>query len=118
MAFTQVTITETFTRADGSAAEGTVTATLSEPIQNGGAMIEPAPIVGTLNVQGQLVAQDLAPFTLAAVDDTGTLPTGATYTFLVEVDSAPVREFTAVLSHLVAGQTVTLAALEDAPLIP
>jgi hypothetical protein len=113
MAFTTITITGSFTRPDGQPAQGTVTATLSEQLENGTAIIEPTPIAGVLNAAGQLKdSSGLQPFTVVANDDPATTPQGSEYQFVLELDSAPVKEFSAVVSHSAVGGTVDLSALD------
>jgi hypothetical protein len=108
MAFTPITITGTFTKPDGSAASGTVTAILSMPLENGTAQVTPTPIVGILDASGALKDDSgLAPFVLEANDDTGTTPAGSTYEFLIELDSAPVRAFSAVVPHATSPIDIT-----------
>ena len=111
MAFTLITITAAFTRPDGTPGQGTVTATLSEPMQNGSAVIEPTPIVGVLSQAGSLVNLSGLAFVLEANDDTATTPAGSEYSFLIEVDSAPVSEFSAVVPHAAAAGTIDLSVL-------
>lgn len=112
MAFTVITITASFDRPDGQPASGTVTATLSETIQNGTEVIDPTPIVGVLNSSGQLVNDSgLAPFTLVANDDPATTPAGSVYSFLVELDSAPVDDGSAVVPHTASAGTIDLSVL-------
>jgi hypothetical protein len=111
VSFTQVTITGTEERPSDEPASGTVTATLSEQIQNGTEIIEPTPVVGEL-VEGVLLDQAGEPFTLAANDDTGTTPTGSEYEFVLELDNAPVREFRAAVPHTAPEGKIDLTTLE------
>jgi hypothetical protein len=111
MALTPVIITGTFTREDGSAATGTVTATLNEQIQNGTTVIEPTPILGEL-VAGKLLNQAKTAFTVDANDDAVTVPPGSYYSFLIQLDNAPVREFNAVVKHTATLGTVDMTELE------
>jgi hypothetical protein len=116
MAFTPITITFTDDRPDSGAGSGKVTATLSEAIQNGTEVIDPTPIVGILNASGQLKDNTgLNPFTLVANDDAGTTPAGSTYLFVIQLDSAPLREGSAVVPHAAAGGTIDLSVLVPAP---
>jgi hypothetical protein len=115
MAFTQITITASDVRADGTPAQGTVTATLSEQIQNGTAVIDPTPIAGTLNVEGDLVDASAKPFVLVATNDPATLPQGATYEFVIELDSAPLRSGSAIVPYNAAAGTVDLSVLVPSP---
>ena len=112
MALTQITITGTFTRANGEAAQGTVTATLSQTIQNATTVIEPTPVVGQISPAGKLLNQANDAFVLYANDDAATEPQGSTYAFLIETDNAPVREFTATIKHTATEGKVDISELE------
>lgn len=112
MSFTTITITGSFERPNGEPAQGSIVATLSETIQNGTEIVEPNPVMGVLNGEGKLVSESLQPFTLAANDDTDTTPVGSTYTFLVELDTAPVRSFTATVPHAASEGKIDLSVLE------
>lgn len=114
MSFTSITITGSFERPNGEPAQGTITATLSETVQNGTESIDPTPILGTLNGEGKLVNQALLPFTLVANNDTGTEPAGSMYTFVIELDSAPVRSFSAVVPHTASEGKIDLSVLDPA----
>jgi len=109
--FTTITVTGSFERPDGQAAQGTVTATLSTAMQNGTTIVDSTPIVGWLNAAGALKTQNGLAFTLLANDDTGTTPTGSSYLFTVDTDGEPIQPFSAVLAHTLAGGTVDLTAL-------
>jgi hypothetical protein len=113
VSFTTVTITSAETRPNGEAAQGTIAATLSEPITNGATTIDPTSILGELNSEGKLKAQSGAAFTLVANDDTGTTPEGSEYTFLIEIADAPVRSFKAIVPHTATEGKITLAELEE-----
>lgn len=112
MAFTLITITANEVRPDGTVPIGTVTATLSQALTNGTQLIEPTPVVGDLNASGHLVNQSGLAFALEANDDTATTPAGSSYQFLIELDNAPVREFSAVVPHAAAAGTIDLSVLE------
>jgi hypothetical protein len=105
---TPVTITGTITRADGTHAEGTFTATLSGTMANGTTVVEPTPISGLLTAAGPVNLSGL-PFVLDAVDDTGTSPPGRYYRFVFELDNAPPLPVEAVISHI--SSTVDLSTL-------
>lgn len=113
MAFTQVTITGgPFLRPDGQPASGTITATLSEALTNGAEQVDPTPILGTLNALGMLVDDSgLSPFVLLATTDPATLPAGAVYGFVLDLDSAPVDPFTAAVPYSAPARTVDLSTL-------
>lgn len=117
MALTAIIITGSgfeFERADGSPAQGSVSATLSETMQNGTVVVDPSPITGMFAAAGLKDQSGELPFTLLATDDPGTTTqsgTPAFYRFVIALDSALVQEFSAVVSHLAAGGTVDLSAL-------
>jgi hypothetical protein len=111
MALTSITITATETAPSGGEATGTITATLSEQIQNATTTIEPEPILGEL-VGGKLLNQAHKAFTLYANDDAATSPAGTYYSFVVQVAGAPVREFTAIIKHTAAEGKVDITELE------
>lgn len=110
MALTQITLTGTLTRPDGTPAEGTFTATLSGTMTNGTTVVEPAPLSGVLGASGP-TNQAGQPFLLTAIDDPGTTPTDRYYTFLLELDGVPLDPFTAAISHTAPGGTVDLSTL-------
>lgn len=56
MAFTPITITASYLRADGAPARGTVTATLSGPMRNGNSVIDPTPISAALDAANATTA--------------------------------------------------------------
>jgi hypothetical protein len=116
MAFTTITISGgPFTRPDGGYAEGTFTVTLSEALANGAAQVDPTPISGMF-VEGMLKnATGEEPFTAVATDDSATSPVGAEYSAVLQLDSAPIRQGSFVLSHLAADGTVDLDVLLPPP---
>lgn len=111
--FTMITITGgPFLRPDGQPAQGAVTATLSEPMVNGSERIDPTPVAGILNAAGMLCDDSgELPFALEATTDPETLPVGAVYAFVLELDSAPIDPFSAPLPHDAPGATVDLNTL-------
>ena len=120
MSFTAVTITGSFERADGTPEQGQITATCSHALRNGVESIEPDPIVGRLDDEGKLVNESNGAFSLVANDDPATVPEGSWYSFVLELDSAPVRGFSAPVPHVGNGAepeeganpTIDLAELE------
>lgn len=106
MALTLVTITGTI-----PGASGTCCATRSGVMENGVDIIEPAPVCGVF-VNGVLLAQDgQSPFTYYADDDAASSPAGLHSTFQVQVDGAPLDEFSVVVSH--ATTPVDLSVLRE-----
>lgn len=112
MAFTFITVTGTFTRADGSPSQGTVQAALSEPLRNGVVLLERVPAEGRLNDEGKLVNLAGEPFRLAATDDPATVPAEGSYEWTLQIDEAPVRSFFAALKHAAPEGKVDLSELE------
>jgi hypothetical protein len=110
MSATLVTVTGSFTKPGGLPAQGRITAVCSRPLVNGAEHIDNTPVVGRLDSTGSLVAPAGGPFLLAATDDDVTDPTGAFYTWTIQLDSAPIRAFTAPLPHVPS--TTDLTALE------
>lgn len=111
MSFTLITVTATYETPEASeAASGTITATLRHTLRNGTTQIDPTPVLGVLNADGQLVLQNGRAFELAATDDPGTTPSGVSYEWTVKLDNAPVQSFFAPLSHLTS--PVDLSTLE------
>lgn len=123
MSVTPIAITGAYARPDGSPAQGTITATLSEPIVNAKQVVEPTPIHGFLNAEGKLVqaikregvVESSVPFVLDANDDAGTEPKGSHYAFVVQLDNAPVRAFYASVPHAAVSGTVDISELEPTP---
>lgn len=109
--FTPVTITGTYENPDGTSANGTITATLSSPLRNGVDQVTVMAFTGVVH-DGQFV-RDLsdAPFIAYATDDEGTVPTDATYAFVILLDDQSPRGFTCVLPH--ATSPVDITVLEE-----
>lgn len=93
MAFTLVTITGTYESQAGAAAAGTVTFTLTKPMQCGNVIINPAPITVTLDGSGHFST------TLAANDDTGTVPQDAQYGVTELITGAEPRDYFITVAH-------------------
>lgn len=116
MTLTLITITGTLHEpSGGDPVSVKLTAMLNKAFQNGTTIVEPQPIVGVGDGTGHLVANDgESPFTVYANDDAASSPAGSYYDFLLEVDNAPVRQFSAVVGH--ATSPIDLTAL--APIEP
>jgi hypothetical protein len=112
MALTQITITGSFNRPSGEASQGTITATLSETIQNGTQVVDPTPVVGELSPAGKLQNQNKEAFKLYANDDTATEPQGTSYSFLIQLDNSPPRQFSAIVKHTASEGKVDISELE------
>lgn len=115
MPFTPITITGgPFTRADTDAAEGRLTAILSEQMANGASVVNPTPIYGILNSAGMLKDDSgVDALQLEANDDVGTTPSAptASYAFVLELDGAMVHAFEAVVPSAAVGGTIDLSEL-------
>jgi hypothetical protein len=111
MSFTTITVTGSFRSEDGSEVTGSVTATLSCALENGGEIVQPVPSMAVIQA-GVLTGQSLEPWTLLANDDVGTVPAGSHYVFAVQVDGSPLVEFDAVVPSASVGGTVDLSVLE------
>lgn len=86
MSFTVRTITHTYLNADSTPASGKVTFDLSGTMSNGGTTIVPSEVVASLDVTGAISVS------LAANDDTATLPTGVQWLATVRIlGSTPVE---------------------------
>jgi hypothetical protein len=110
MAATQIILTGSFTNPDGSIPHGTVTATLSSQITNSDETISPTPIIGYI-VSGLLKNVQGTAFTLAANNDSSTLPTGTFYYFTVQTVGAPATGFSAVIPYNAPGGTIDISTL-------
>jgi hypothetical protein len=93
MAFTQVTITGSYTTQAGAAASGSVTFTLTEPMENANVIINPAPVTVTLDGSGHFST------TLAANDDAATVPQSAIYGVTELISGAQPRDYFITVSH-------------------
>lgn len=94
MAFTQVTITGTYNTQAGATASGSVTFTLTKPMENGD-IINPQPVTVTLDSSGHFST------TLAANDDTGTVPSDTQYGVTELISGAEPRDYFITVSHSV-----------------
>jgi hypothetical protein len=110
MAFTIITITASFETAAGQPASGRLTMTLSAALRNGTEVVDPTPIAGVFNEAGVLcnLTGEL-PYTLVACNDPATLPLGAVYDGVLELDAAPVLPFIALIAYNAPGATVDLS---------
>ncbi len=113
VSFTPITITGDFTRPDQDVPQGTVTMTLSCRLVNGTEVAVPTPIVGVVNTAtvGLLLAPSLKPLMVLANNDAATEPAGSTYSFVIELDNAPLVEFDAVVPATAPGATIDITAL-------
>lgn len=104
MAFTMITLTagSGFRLADGSTPRARIRATPVVPMTNGTTTVNQ-------EVTIPLTSAGVATKTIAATNDTGTLPVGNAYRFRVEVDGKTVRSFIAALPK--TPTTVDISAL-------
>lgn len=106
MAFTEITVTGTFKSPTGSAASGTVTFTLTRPMEQPGVgIVEPTPIVASLSAGA--ISQ-----VLYATDDTDTTEAGSVfYSVEEQIVGLPSRSYTINVPHSAADGTVDLSTL-------
>lgn len=103
MAFSTATLTHAFQNADGSAATGIVTFTLTKRITNDTTTVLPATIPSNLNPSGQLSQ------VLTANNDAGTVPTDSQWR--VDIRVAGSQELTYYIIVPTGGGTVDLGTL-------
>lgn len=103
MAFTYVTITETFETAGDLPARGTVEFTPVAQMHNGIAVVA-APEVATLDTAGSIARR------LAATTDPGTTPPGVTYKVVEKIVGQPTQTYFKAIPHN-QGATLQLSSL-------
>lgn len=110
MAFTQVTVSQDYTLADGTEPSGTVTFTPTAAMANGGVAVPAAPVVARLNSGGAI------SITLDANTDPATEPSGTAYKVDELINGIP-RSYTVRVPHDQGGSVTlsSLAALVAAP---
>lgn len=104
MTFTQVPVRATYTRENGSPAVGTVSFTLGRPMVNGGVTVA-QPFVVSLDSSGSFALP------LPANDDSGTTPTGASYSVVESLVGTFGRSYTLVVPAAAAGSGITLGGI-------
>jgi hypothetical protein len=108
LSLTSIIITGTF-----EGASGTLFATRSGIMLNGVETLEPDPVAGEI-VNGTLHASDgQNPFSYFADNDLASEPVGLHTTFQIQLDGAPLDEFSAVVPYTAAGGTIDLIALRE-----
>ncbi len=103
MSFTTITVTGTFEDAGGIPLDGSVTAQLLIPMQNGNRIVQPTPVK-------RPVTKGKCSFALLASDDPETLPHNVFYEFTVNVKTPP-YSFRAVVPHAAPEHTIDIATL-------
>ena len=107
MAFTIITVTSTYHKADSSPASGSVTflatGTMRDTVDN--VTITPAEITATLDVNGSISIE------LAANDDEFTTPRGITYEVTERIEDSNETKFFVTILHNSPDGTVDLADL-------
>lgn len=112
MTLTRITITGKFTQPNGLPSSGTISAILSNTIQNGQEVVEPIRVEGVLNGSGHLVTRGTQqPFVLVANNDPETLPLGTGYIFQIKINNANVRQFTAIVPHNAVNGVIDITEL-------
>jgi hypothetical protein len=92
MAFTQITVVQDYTLADGTEPSGSLTFTPSAPMLNSSAVVPPVPAVARLVGDGSIST------TLTANTDPGTTPTGSYYN-VAEMINGHLRNFKIRVPH-------------------
>ena len=106
MAFTSITVTGSYKKADGTtAASGNVTflATNTMTDSSNNNIVAPTLVTGTLNGSGAISV------TLTATDDTTTQPTGTTYEVTENIDEAGQNKYNIEVPYNSSGSTLDLA---------
>ena len=106
MAFTTITVTASYKKADGTtAASGNVTflATNTMTDSSNNNIVAPTLVTGTLNNSGAISV------TLTATDDTTTQPTGTTYEVTENIDEAGQNKYNIEVPYNSTGGTLDLA---------
>lgn len=106
MAFTSITVTGSYKKADGTtAASGNVTflATNTMTDSSNNNIVAPTLVTGTLNNSGAISV------TLTATDDTTTQPTGTTYEVTENIDEAGQNKYNIEVPYNSSGSTLDLA---------
>lgn len=106
MSFTSVTVVGTFHDQTGSPASGTLTFTLTQPMQNGDVIVDPQPVVVTLDSSGHFST------VLLANDDSATTPVSVQYGVTETLAGAQPRDYFVVVSQ--ATSPVDLSTLMPA----
>jgi hypothetical protein len=105
MSATLIAVTGKYANADGTAAVGTVTFVLSEPIANSDVIYHQLPQTNTLSGTGAFSQ------TLVANDDSATSPTGSFYTVTENISDAPQRVYSIVVASASPHGTVDISTL-------
>ncbi len=101
--FTTVTLTGTFHNQKGEPGAGTLTFTLTRPMQNGDIVVPAQPVSVGLNGEGKFTVG------LLANDDPATVPQGAQYGVTEQIENAQPRDYFIIISHSEA--TVDISTL-------
>lgn len=117
MSFTPISLQATRANPDGSPASGTISFTLNAEMSNGTESIQPAPISGVLNPQGQLVQQNGQAIILLANDDEGTTPADPSAAYVVQenINGSSVVEYSIIILHdsTITDEAVIFTATKD-----
>lgn len=103
--FTYILLAGVYQNDDQTAQAGSFTFRLSEPIVNDGIVIAPTEVTATLDGGGNLAVS------LAANDDTGTLPQGTFYSVTENITGAPPRDYEIRVPSAAVSGTCTLESL-------
>jgi len=111
MAFTTITVTGSYTKADGTtAASGNVTFLATNPMtdSSNNAIVSPTLVTGTLNNAGTFSVS------LTATNDSTTSPSGTTYEVTENIDEAGQVKYNISVPYNSASSTLNLADVTPA----
>lgn len=108
--FTLITVTLDSLGPDLQNIDGQVTITLTETMENGGAIIPAGSIVACYTA-GALTTRGGGPVQIAATDNVGTTPRTAMYVFAVDMDGAMLQTVESTVSWSLRDQTFDLGTL-------
>lgn len=93
MAFTKVTVVGTYESGPGHPAAGTITFTLTQPMENSNVIVPAEPVAATLDASGHFTVE------LFANDDAETIPQGVQYGVTEQITGAQPRDYFIIVSH-------------------
>ena len=113
MSFTPIAIEGRFTKPDGSASVGTISARLSSELRStvDESILDAGVVTGSLDGAGRIVGSNGLALVLYATDDVTTEPVGAYYTFTLTLESSDVDEFNSPVPHSPSTWGAAISAL-------
>ena len=119
VSFTPISVQATRRNPDGSPASGTISFSLNAEMLNGVESVQPFPILGVLNPDGQLVAQSGQPIVLLANDDPGTTPASPSASYVVQenIDGSSNVEYSVIIPHVTTITDQNATATTGSPIV-